>query len=133
MIYLLDTHVWIWSQECPDKLGVRTRKILENSQNKLLISTVSTLEMAQLVSVGRLELKGSLKHWVNKSLEFLLAETVEVSHEIARRAYDLKDPFHKDPADRLIVSTALCFKSCLITADEKILTYPHVQTEDARS
>jgi len=132
MTYLLDTHVWIWSQDCPDKLGTQTRKILENSQSKLLVSTVSTLEMAQLVSVGRLELKGSLKHWVNKSLEFLLADTVEISHDIARRAYELKEPFHKDPADRLIISTALCSKGCLITADEKILKYSHVETQDAR-
>ena len=133
MTYLLDTHVWIWSQDCPDKLGRKTREILENPQSKLLVSTISTLEMAQLVSVGRLELKGSLKYWVNKSLEFLLADTIEVSHEIARRAYELKKPFHKDPADRLIVSTALNQRCCLITADEKILKYAYVKTQDAKS
>jgi PIN domain nuclease of toxin-antitoxin system len=130
--WLLDTHVWVWSQECPDKLGAKTLEILENPQNKLLISTVSTLELAQLVSVGRLELNGTLKHWVQKAMEYLLAETLEVSHDIARGAYELTEPFHKDPSDRLIVSSALRSKSCLITADEKILEYSHVTTQDAR-
>jgi PIN domain nuclease of toxin-antitoxin system len=132
MTCLLDTHVWVWSQECPDKLGKCTREILENPQSKLLVLTISTLEMARLVSIGHLKLNGSLKHWINTSLEFLLADSVDVSHDVARRAYELKEPFHKDPADRLLVSTALCRQCCLITADEKILAYSHVKTQDAR-
>lgn len=132
MNYLLDTHVWIWAVKEPEKLGQRTMSILRNADNRLLVSTVSTLEIAQLVSKGRLSLKRAVKGWVKKSLDLLLADTVVVSHDIAMHAYALKPGFHNDPADRLLVSTALCNKCRLITADRKILGYPHVKTLDAR-
>lgn len=35
--------------------------------------------------------------------------------------------FHRDPADQLIVATARVYGVPVVTADEKILSYPHVQ------
>jgi PIN domain nuclease of toxin-antitoxin system len=40
---------------------------------------------------------------------------------------------HKDPADRLLVATARLHDLTLLTADEWILGYRHVETLDARS
>ncbi|WP_438823534.1 PIN domain-containing protein [Alteromonas sp. P256] len=40
----------------------------------------------------------------------------------------LPDEFHQDPADRMIVALARTLSAPLITADEKILNYPHVRT-----
>lgn len=36
--------------------------------------------------------------------------------------------FHRDPADQLIVATSQVYNCSLLTADKKILAYPHVQT-----
>jgi PIN domain nuclease of toxin-antitoxin system len=44
--YLLDTHVWIWSQESPDRLGRNTRQTLAEVDQERLISPISTLEIA---------------------------------------------------------------------------------------
>lgn len=132
MTLLLDTHVWIWAHESPEQLGRHARVALEDSGNRLVVSAISTLEISRLVSAGRLELKGTLKHWVGKSLDYLGIVALPMTHEVARRAYELKEPFHRDPADRIVVSTALCEKCKLITADERILAYSHVRTQDAR-
>jgi PIN domain nuclease of toxin-antitoxin system len=39
----------------------------------------------------------------------------------------LPGEFHKDPADQIIVATARVHDAPLLTADERILKYPHVQ------
>jgi PIN domain nuclease of toxin-antitoxin system len=41
-------------------------------------------------------------------------------------AYSLPETFHADPADRIITATARLKKYTLLTADRKILSYPHV-------
>jgi PIN domain nuclease of toxin-antitoxin system len=40
----------------------------------------------------------------------------------------LPGDFHKDPADRILVAIARRYGIPLVTCDEKILGYPHVQT-----
>ena len=57
MRYLLDTHVWIWSQENPERLGTKTRRELTNLDAERFVSPISTLEIARLVYIGLLRLK----------------------------------------------------------------------------
>ena len=57
---------------------------------------------------------------------------VPFSFEIAMKAYTIPELFHKDPADRILVATALTEDLTFITADEQILDYPHVNSFNAR-
>ncbi len=132
MKLLLDTHVWIWTQEAPEKLGPATRDAVLDVANELSVSTVSTLEIARLIDGDLLALRGSLKTWVARSLESLRCGTALLTHEIAAAAYALPGAFHKDPADRILASTARLADMILVTADEHLLLYPHVRTLDAR-
>ncbi len=132
MSLLLDTHVWIWSQEAPRELGSRARELLVDPQQALYVSPISTLEIARLVAGGTIQLSGTLREWVKDTLEALQGITVPVSHEIAAEAYSLPASFHKDPADRLLAATARRHQLTLITADERLLQYAHVKTQDAR-
>ena len=133
MRWLLDTHVWIWSQEAVEKLGPQTVEWLRDPQVSLSVCTVSTLEIARLVARGTIELSGRLDDWVATSLDTLACSTLDISHRIAMGAYALPEPFHRDPADRILVSTARCHDLTLLTADERILDYPHGKSQDARS
>ena len=47
---------------------------------------------------------------------------------MAVAATRLPEPFHGDPADRVLMAQARSLDGPLITADSKIRTYPHVQT-----
>jgi len=129
---LLDTHVWIWSQAQPERLGPTTTARLEDPRQALYVSPVSTLEIARLAAHGRLELLPDVDRWLEASLDLLGCATVEVSHEIAREAYALPGDLHRDPADRLLVATARVHGLTLLTADDRILAYAHVETQDAR-
>ena len=132
MNVLMDTHVWIWSQESPEEIGTNALSILSNEENELFISPISSLEIARLAWGGRLTLAGRLQTWISESMQALLAHTAPLTHEIAVEAYDLPGKFHGDPADRMLVATAVVHDLTLMTADERIIAYPHLLSFDAR-
>ncbi len=108
MTLLLDTHVWIWSQEQPEKLGRQTARALLDPEYTDTICTISTLEVARLLAVGTISLAIPLSAWIAHSLSSLDATTLPVTHAIAAEAYALPATFHKDPADRILVAAAVC-------------------------
>ena len=132
MTLLLDTHVWFWALESPDRLGRKCRALLENSSHELFVATISTVELGQLQSTGRLSFVGTLESWIRLGTRSLDLQTVELSHDIALLAYNLPGTFHRDPADRILVASAIHHGYTLVTADERILDYPHTLTFDAR-
>jgi len=129
---LLDTHVWIWSQEETGRLGTEAKNHLTQPETRLYVSPISTLEIARLMMGGRIDLEGSLDAWISDTIDILRCSTIEICHRIAAVAYDLPDEFHKDPADRLLVATARVHHLTLLTADERILAYRQVESLDAR-
>ena len=132
MKLLLDTHVWIWSQEDPDRLGSQTKRLLVGAEHENHVCTISTLELARLAATGAVSVSIALREWVERALRAIQARTVPVSHEIALEAYALPEPFHKDPADRLLVAASRCHELTVLTADERILNYHGVRSRDAR-
>ncbi|MEW6278547.1 MAG: type II toxin-antitoxin system VapC family toxin [Candidatus Eremiobacterota bacterium] len=131
MSWLLDTHVWVWSQVEPGKAGPRTTAILSDPLAVLHVATVSTLEVARLAREGRLHFRVPVENWVDGSVDLLSAVSLELTHGIAAEACQLPEPFHRDPADPILVATARRRNLRLITADQRILDYPHVETLDA--
>jgi PIN domain nuclease of toxin-antitoxin system len=130
---LIDTHVLIWLDEGAGSLGVKSLAIIDQAmqEGKLTISAISFWEVAMLVQKKRVQIKMDLEAWRLNLLEQGLIE-IPIHGTIALRAGQLRD-FHGDPADRIIVATALESSATLITADEKILTWTKpLRTFDAR-
>lgn len=132
MNLLLDTHVWIWSQESPERLGPRATRALLAAANQSTVCTISTLEIARLIAVRAIQLRVPLSSWIERSLGELAAQSLPVTHEIAADAYALPAPFHRDPVDRVLVAAARRHQLALMTADDRILRYDEVRTLDAR-
>ncbi|MCY4150086.1 MAG: type II toxin-antitoxin system VapC family toxin [Gammaproteobacteria bacterium] len=132
MRILLDTHIWLWSQEAPHEFGTAARKIILNEDSQLFVSSISSLEIARLAWGKRLTLKMQLRSWIAETLNSLKAETLPITDAIALAAYALPGEFHRDPADRILVATAVVHQLTLITADCRILEYPHVLSCNAR-
>ena len=124
--------MWVWTQEDPERLGPRTKRVLVGAENVTCVCPISTLEIARLVAAGDIELSMPLSDWVMQSMSGLSAQTVSLSHEVALEAYALPGAFHRDPADRLLVAAARLNGLTMISADERILAYPHLRTHDAR-
>lgn len=132
MKLLLDTHVLVWAESMPERLGPETRAQLLDPANTLLVSPVSTLELSRLISLSRIHLRKPLMDWLSDARKNLAFEDAYLSHQAAADSYELPGEFHKDPADRMLVATARDHDCPLVTADDLILNYPNVLTIDAR-
>lgn len=115
-----------------NKLGRQSRAELESPKNALIVATISMVEFGQLQSVKKITFKGTLESWVRRGIDSLGLQTSELSRPIALLSYSLPGMFHKDPADRILIATAISQGYTLVTADERILEYPHVMAMDAR-
>jgi len=129
--YLLDTHVFVWFRINSEKLGPSTIQLLENPETKVAVSSISTLELAQLVFSKRLVLPCDAETWMQQVRHTFQATEVPIDSRVAGEAYRLQDDFHKDPADRILVATARLNDWTLITADRRIISFPHVRKWDA--
>lgn len=130
---VLDTHVLIWADSDDAKLGRRARAQIERSwpSGQVAASSISFWEAGLLQARRRLRLPASIREWREA---LILAGVVELPLDgsAAVRALDLAG-LHDDPADRFIVATALVRDAVLMTADERLLNWPHVlERHDAR-
>ena len=103
---LLDTHVWVrWLD--PDVMPLPCG-VLERikAADQLAVSAISCWEVAWLHRRGRLELSIPLAEWTDWALAGSGVKCLSIQREIAMLAAALPE-HHRDPADRLIISTAL--------------------------
>ncbi len=118
---LLDTHVLIWLSEGDGRLGGRARRRIERAfrDGEAAASAFSFWEIANLTHARRLRGLRTPEEFRAITLRSGVVE-IEVDGEIAILSTRLAG-MHADPADRLIVATALARGATLVTADEKIL------------
>lgn len=127
---VLDTHAWVWWVSGSTPLSPKVRRLIGDGvqQNAIYLSSISIWEVAQLANRGRLQLTMGVADWVAKSEALPFVHFVPVDNTIALKSVQLPDPLHSDPADRIIIATALTLGFPLVTRDEKIARYPHIRT-----
>jgi PIN domain nuclease of toxin-antitoxin system len=126
---LLDTHIWVWWVDDNQQLADRQRHIIQdNVRSGLGISAISCWEVAKLVEYGRLELACPIEEWMEQAVAYPGVQLIELTPRIAIESTKLPGSFHRDPADQIIVATARVYDMPLLTADSRILPYPHVST-----
>jgi len=129
-VIVLDTHVWLWWISNPELLGgVATEAIAgARSRRELFVSSISVWEVAMLTQKGRLQLALDVRDWLARCEALPFLQFVPVNNAIAVQASRLPGGLHGDPADRIIVATALSLGATLVTKDEKLLNYAPVKT-----
>jgi PIN domain nuclease of toxin-antitoxin system len=129
-LIVLDTHVWIWWLSDADKIPSKSRKLLAESakETAIYISSISAWEIMLLEAKHRLEFSMDAQDWIAKAEALPFFRFVAVDNAIAMRSVRLPLPFTKDPADRIIVATAIVLGAVLVTADARMRKYPHVRT-----
>ena len=118
--YLLDTHILLWSLLEPERLSARVSTLLEDVDNELWLSPITTWEVIVLAEKGRLELDDEPVSWMNNVLNTLPFHQAALNHEVAMQSRRIQVA-HQDPADRFIMASALVYGLTLITSDAKIL------------
>ena len=120
MLTICDTHILIFWQDNPKRLSTKARLMLEKAlaNKSLACSDISFWEIAMLFKSGRLRNDIPAEQYMNDIILAMSLTVLPVTPEIS--ALSQQGIFiHKDPADRLIASTAIANKAPLISADTK--------------
>jgi PIN domain nuclease of toxin-antitoxin system len=124
---VLDTATWIWRASDPKRLSAHARRAIDEAE-RALVSAISVWEVAMLVAKRRIQLDRPVEQWVGIALALPGIQLAALDPAIAVRSTKLPGEFHPDPADRIIVATALENAAAILTPDERIRSYPHVQS-----
>jgi len=123
---LLDTHIALWLDSGDDRLRASTRALIDGCwQNggAILLSAITVWEIALLVDTGRIDLDVPVAAWIERFLDRPGIEAVPLGHQAASRSYQLHHLEHRDPADRLLIATAIELACPLVTYDERIVRF----------
>jgi PIN domain nuclease of toxin-antitoxin system len=126
-VIVLDTATWVWRASDPKRLTASARRAIDRAE-QALVSAISVWEVAMLVAKRRIQLDRPVELWVDIALALPGVQLAPLTPAIAVRSTKLPGEFHPDPADRIIVATALENAVPIITPDDRIRSYPHVQT-----
>lgn len=127
---VIDTHVLVWWVSGTEPLSKIAAKAIKNNLGKseIIISSISAWEIAMLIGKNRLVLSMDVESWLDEVSQIDGVRFMPVDNEIGIKSTQLPGKFHKDPADRMIVATARKLAVPLVTADQRIIDYPHVKT-----
>ncbi len=123
---LLYTHIALWLDSGDERLQPTTRSLLDRcwqEGGQLLLSAVAAWEIALLVFRGRIAVDNSAAAWVESFLDRAGLAAAPLSPWAAARAYDLAGFESRDPADRLLIATAIELGCPLVTYDERMARF----------
>ena len=126
MNILLDTCAILFLSLDDPCVVASTIAMIEEAE-RVYVSPISSAELACLQERGRIILPRHWKPWLREAMEVNQWESLPITMEIVEEAYSLPGTFHADPADRILTATARREHLLLLTTDQKILDYPHVQ------
>jgi PIN domain nuclease of toxin-antitoxin system len=115
---LLDTHIWVWSVQDPDRLSERVQAELADPENERWLSPISAWEVLTLEQKNRISLLPNFEDWMAGAIAPFRQAPITHDIALASRHLTLR---HNDPADRLLVATAKVLGLTLVTADKLLL------------
>lgn len=119
MMYLLDTHIFLWSLNNHRRLKDSVKEILVDPENVIYVSVVSAWELGiKLKTNPGFKLKTSIR----EAFTISGFEILPISFEHVLGVYKLP-LHHKDPFDRILISQSKVENLILITSDPKIWKY----------
>jgi PIN domain nuclease of toxin-antitoxin system len=118
--YLLDTHILLWSLLEPDRLSAEVAVVLEDIDNELWLSPITSWEIIVLAEKGCIKLDDKPVPWMRNVLQTLPFWQADMTHEVAMESRMIQLS-HQDPADRFIAASAVVYGLTLITSDRNLL------------
>jgi PIN domain nuclease of toxin-antitoxin system len=121
---LLDTCALIWLGN--RALPVPLMRVIESLDDAVMVSAISAWEVGIKFAAGKLPLPAPPSEWFRGLVDHHTLGEVPVDSEIALLSAALP-PIHHDPADRILIATAMHIGATLLTPDPRIRAYPDVK------
>ena len=123
---LLDTNALLWALQDNPRLDPAARQMISDgwSVRSVAVSAVTFWEIAVLAERQRVVLGCDPARWHADRIDEGLRELPLHGREAVRAVALGREGFHRDPADRFIVATALIGGHTLLTSDRQILAWP---------
>jgi len=121
-VIVVDTQAWYWWVIEDSRLSKRARTAIETA-DVVGVSIASCIELARVVARKRIVLNRNPVLWMRTALEHPKCRLLDITIELAYEAAILDWP-HRDPADRMIVATALAHDARVISKDHRIRLFP---------
>lgn len=122
--FLLDSHVWLWLVSGEARIGSSALQLIRAAGRRqgLAVSEISFWELALKAEKGQLEMRPDPDEWLRRAAAQPGLGVIQVDREILVRSTQLAWT-RRDPADRILVASALFYDLVLATADAPILHY----------
>lgn len=125
---LLDTCALLWLSGDPPRLPQRVMTSIRNAPpGQRFISAISIYEIGVKCEKGKLILPKKLRIWIDQMCGQRGLTVLPITKDIACRAIELPK-HHNDPADRMIISTALEYNLVILSPDRLFKKYSAVKT-----
>jgi len=121
MSLLLDTCALIWLGNGDPALSLDARQLIEESE-EVYVSPISLWEVSNKCRKGKLQLKFPLREWFDRILQRHQLTVLPLTNEVMFLAGELPE-HHKDPADRMIIASAMVNGLVVATADKNFPIY----------
>jgi PIN domain nuclease of toxin-antitoxin system len=119
MRLLLDTCALLWMSASPGSLSAAAQAAMSTPDSELYFSSISALEIGIKCRNRKLVLPEPIASWFPKTVARLELREVSLQSTIAIKAASM-DWDHRDPADRILVATALTMDMMIVTSDAAI-------------
>src|SRR5262245_7975158 len=96
--YLIDTHILLWWLSNDKKLTKKISSLISDSENQILVSSVSIWEIVIKKSLNKLKTPDNLKGILKESDFKILPITADHAFQLEQLP-----PIHNDPFDRLLI------------------------------
>ena len=123
MRLLLDTCTFLWLVTDAPRLSQQARSLVVDPGNDVLLSAVSTWEIAVKHGLGRLSFPDDPERYVPELRRDHAIEALSLDEESTLYLRRLPD-LHRDPFDRMLVCQAIVQGLVLLTPDRDITQYP---------
>ena len=124
---VLDTHAWVWWANGSSRLSTNGRRAIDDAP-VIGICAISVWEVAMLVQHRRLDFDRPVLTWIRQALALPRVTMLELTVERSVTAASLGDTLPGDPADRMIVATAMSLRAPVVTKDRAIRQSNAVRT-----
>jgi PIN domain nuclease of toxin-antitoxin system len=122
MKFLIDTQCFLWGTTAPERLRQEAVDLIASTENAVIFSAVSALEIAIKFSIGKLQLPEPPEIYVPSRVSTLSLVMLPVFLSHALQVAVLPH-HHRDPFDRLLIAQSQIERVPLMTADATFVKY----------